>query len=65
MFGTEPVITAVHAGLECGVFAEKMPDIDIISIGVNILGEHSTEERMSISSFYKVLNFLVKVLEEL
>ena len=62
-FGREPVITAIHAGLECAVFTLGMPDGDFVAIGPDIFGAHSPDERMSISSFYRMCNFLAAVLE--
>ena len=65
MYGREAVVEAVHAGLECAAFAEKMPDCDIISCGPDIRGAHSPDERMSISSFYRTADFIASVLAEL
>jgi dipeptidase D len=65
IFDREPIISAVHAGLECAIFADKMPSGDFISIGPDIENLHSPDERMSISSFNRVSEFLVRVLEEL
>ena len=65
LYGTEPIIEAVHAGLECSIFAEKMPDCEFISIGPDIRAAHSPDEWMSLSSFNRVYEYLVKVLEEL
>ena len=65
LYGAEPSIKAVHAGLECAVFAEKMPDGDFISIGPDISGAHSPDEWMSISSFNRVYEYLVRLLEKL
>ena len=65
MYGKEPIIKAVHAGLECGIFASKMPEADFIAIGPDIEGSHSPDERMSLSSFNRVLAFLAEVLKQL
>ena len=65
LYGREPSIEAVHAGLECAAFAEKMPDGDFISIGPDVRYVHSPDEWMSISSFNRVYEYLVKVLEEI
>ena len=65
MYGKEPSIEAVHAGLECAAFAEGMPDGEFISIGPDIRGAHSPDEWMSISSFNRVYEYLLKVLQEL
>ena len=65
LYGTEPIIEAVHAGLECSVFAEKMPDGEFISIGPDIRAAHSPDEWMSLSSFNRVYEYLVRLLGEL
>lgn len=54
---------AVHAGLECGVLGEKYPNLDKISFGPTILGAHSPDERVSISSVQKFWKFLVEILK--
>ena len=65
LYGKEPLIEAVHAWLECSVFAENMPEGEFISIGPDIRGAHSPDEWMSLSSFNRVYEYLLKVLEEL
>jgi len=66
MYGKEPVITSVHAGVECALFAQKIPGADIASIdGPDIVGMHSPNEKMSIPSFNRTCRFLVRVLEKL
>ena len=65
LFGTAPVITATHGGLECGLFRRNYPALDIISIGPNILGAHSPKERLQISSVANVRQFLANLLREL
>ena len=65
LYGKKPVVSAIHAGLECAIFAEKIPEGDFISIGMDITGAHSPDEKMSISSFDRTGGFLIKVLEKL
>ncbi|WP_022820152.1 beta-Ala-His dipeptidase [Fusobacterium russii] len=66
IFGEEIKTLAVHAGLECGCFVDKIEeDMDAISIGPNTWDLHSPSERLSISSAEKVYNYLVKILENL
>ena len=65
MFGAEPVVTGIHAGLECGVFGGKIPGLDIIAFGPNTPGIHTPDERMSISSIAKVWGFLQEVMKRL
>jgi dipeptidase D len=61
--GGNPRTEAVHAGLECGLFARKLPGADMISFGPNIYDVHSPEERVSISSVDRVWKFLTRLLQ--
>lgn len=63
LFGKEPVIEAVHAGLECGFFAGKIENLDCISFGPDLYEIHSVNERMSISSLQRMWKYLLRVLE--
>ncbi|MCL2528628.1 MAG: aminoacyl-histidine dipeptidase [Defluviitaleaceae bacterium] len=63
--GREPAISAMHGGLETGIFFEKLPGIDIVSFGPNMEDLHTPEERLSISSTGKVWEFLCGVLGEM
>jgi len=65
VFGAEPTITAVHAGLECAVIKANIPDLDPISIGPNIRGAHSTKETCSISSVQRFYKYLKAILSSL
>ncbi|MEA4815870.1 MAG: aminoacyl-histidine dipeptidase [Lachnospiraceae bacterium] len=62
MYGKRPEIKAVHAGVECGIFAGKKRDLDIVAIGPDILDIHSPKERMSISSAGRVYAYTLKIL---
>jgi len=62
LFGEEPKIKAIHAGLECGLFLEKYPQLDMVSIGPQMYGVHSPDERLSISSTQKTWKWLVETL---
>ncbi len=62
--GKEMIVEAIHAGLECGLINEKMPHLDIVSIGPDITFVHTIEEKVSISSTIRVYQFLEKVLKE-
>lgn len=62
MNGEKPEITAVHAGLECGVFAEKNPDLDMISLGPNIYGAHTPQEHVEIDSVTRIWEYIVAIL---
>lgn len=65
MYGEEPAIKAIHAGLECGIFCDKIEELDCISLGPNMYGVHTTEERLSISSTARTWELLVEVLKRL
>lgn len=62
LFDEEPKIRAIHAGLECGLFLEKYPHLDMISIGPQMYGVHSPDERLSITSTQKCWKWLVEIL---
>lgn len=64
-FGTKPRVVAVHAGVECGIFGDKIPGLDMISIGPNIRDVHSPREQLSLSSTRKTWSFLVDLLESI
>ena len=64
-FGKTPIIKAIHAGLECGVFAEKLPGLDMIAFGPNMFDLHTPDERASISSTEKCYSFLKDVLKDI
>ena len=63
IYNTEPQIKAIHAGLECGIFANKIKELDVISIGPNIFGAHTPEERMEIKSVEYTWKWILKALE--
>ncbi len=65
MYKKDLKVEITHGGLECGVFYEKYPDIDIISIGPNIRGAHTPDECLSISSTERIYNFILKLMEKL
>jgi dipeptidase D len=65
LFGTAPELKAIHAGLECGLLIEKVPGMDVVSIGPQIENAHSPEEKVQISSVQKFYKHLAAVLEEL
>lgn len=62
LFGKEPKIKAVHAGLECGYWAEKIKDADILSIGPDMLDVHTPKERVSKQSIENVWELLKAIL---
>lgn len=65
MYGKEPAVMAIHAGLECGILGGTYPHWDMVSCGPTILSPHSPDERVNIPSVKKWWDFLVKVLEEI
>ena len=62
MFGKEPQVMAIHAGLECGILSGAYPHWDMVSMGPTLLSPHSPDERAYIPSVQKVWDFLQKVL---
>lgn len=64
-FDKNPKITAIHAGLECGVFSNSIKDLDCISIGPNLYDVHTVRERLSISSTQNLYNMVVELLGKL
>lgn len=65
LFGTAPAVKSIHAGLECGLFLEKYPNLDMVSFGPTILGAHSPDERINIETVNKFWKLLVDVLENI
>ena len=63
LYGTEPAVTAIHAGLECGIIGSKYPKLDMISFGPTICYPHSPDEKVEIASVGKFYEFLVHTLE--
>lgn len=64
MYGKKPKVQAIHAGLECGILASKIEDLDCISIGPDMRDIHTTEETLSISSTGRVWEYIVALLAE-
>ena len=62
LFGVEPIVRSIHAGLECGLFLEKFPTLDMISFGPTLRGVQSPDERIEIASVDKFWQFLVAIL---
>ncbi len=65
LFGNKPVVRSIHAGLECGLFLEKYPKLDMVSFGPTIRGAHSPDERINIETVDKFWKHLVDVLENI
>lgn len=64
LFGQKPSIEVMHAGLECGLFLEKLPDLDCVSFGPQIDEIHTTRERLSIASTERLWEYMIKLLEK-
>lgn len=65
MYNKEPEIVAIHAGVECGLFKEKLGDLDMISFGPDLYDVHTPNEHMSISSVERCYEYLLEVLKEI
>jgi dipeptidase D len=65
LFGSEPAVKAIHAGLECGILKSKKPDTDILSFGPTIRGAHSPTERLRIDTVPPFWHYLTALLAEL
>ncbi len=61
-FGREPVVRGIHAGLECGLFSEKYPGLDMISVGPTLRGVHSPDERLLIPTVQMVWDHLLAIM---
>ena len=65
MYGKEPKILAIHAGLECGLLGEKLPGLDCVSIGPQMHDIHTSRECLDIASTERTWNYLLEVLKAL
>jgi dipeptidase D len=63
LYGREPHVKAIHAGLECGIIGERVPGMDMISFGPTLEGVHSPDERIHIDTVEKFWNFLMGILK--
>ena len=63
MFGKKPEIQVIHAGLECGILAAKIPNLDCVSMGPEIQDIHTAEERMSISSVRRMWEYILEIVK--
>ena len=62
MYGSEPKVETIHAGLECGLLIDKIPDLDAISMGPQMYDVHTTKERLSVESVQKTWELLLRIL---
>ena len=64
MYGNEPEVIAIHAGLECGILSDKLPGLDCVSIGPNMLDIHTSREKLEIASTRRTWEFLLEILKQ-
>ena len=64
-YGHKPEVQAIHAGLECGLFAGKLPGLDCISFGPEMKDIHTTNERLNIASVQRTWNYVLEILKRL
>jgi len=64
-WGKEPLVTAIHAGLECGLLGQKIPGLDMVSFGPRIEGAHSPDERVHVPSVERFWGALAETLDRL
>ena len=64
-YGRKPVVEAIHAGLECGIFSDRLPGLDAVSFGPQMHDIHTSRERLDIASTARTWEYLVAVLERL
>lgn len=64
-FGKEPQVVAIHAGLECGLLSDKLPGLECVSMGPDLLDIHTSRERMDIASVQRTWAYLLAVLQAL
>ncbi|MBQ6063831.1 MAG: aminoacyl-histidine dipeptidase [Prevotella sp.] len=63
LFGKDPKVLGIHAGLECGLFSEKYPNLDMVSFGPTLRGVHSPDERLHIPTVQMVWDHLLDILK--
>ncbi len=63
LYGEEPKVETIHAGLECGVLVSKLPGLDAVSFGPNMYDIHSPRERLEIASVQRTWNYLLEILK--
>ena len=65
MYGKEAKIVAIHAGVECGLFNEKLGNLDMISFGPNLYDVHTPHEKADVESFYRMEEVIIAILQEI
>ena len=64
MYGNDPQVVAIHAGLECGILSDKLPGLDCVSIGPNMKDIHTSREKLEIASTRRTWEFLLEILKK-
>ena len=65
MFGAEPQVVAIHAGLECGLLGDKLPGLDCVSFGPQMQDIHTSREKLNIASVARMWDYLLEILKRL
>ena len=65
LFGKEPKVIGIHAGLECGLFSEKYPHLDMVSMGPTLRGVHSPDERLLIPTVQMIWDHLLEIMKNI
>jgi len=65
LYGREPVVEAIHAGLECGIFSDRLPGLDAVSFGPQMHDIHTCRERLDLASTKRTWDYLIAILERL
>lgn len=65
LYGRKPVVEAIHAGLECGIFSDRLPGLDAVSFGPQMHDIHTSRERLDLASTQRTWNYLVDILARL
>ncbi len=65
LFGKAPKVLGIHAGLECGLFSERYPNMDMVSFGPTLRGVHSPDERLHIPTVQMVWDHLLEILKSI
>ena len=65
LFGKEPIVKGIHAGLECGLFSERYPNLDMVSFGPTLRDVHTPDERLHIPTVQMVWDHLLDIMKHL
>lgn len=65
LYGSTPIVEAIHAGLECGIFSDRLPGLDAVSFGPKMRDIHTSREKLDIASAGRTWDYLCKILEAL